>query len=92
MIYLDYSWYIKYHHISIYIKMGKGNVKRKKKKGKPTSWAGGDFGPSGASARGGALVAQLRPTGEGDGGRAGATASPQAHLPARAEGGNDATV
>jgi hypothetical protein len=38
---------------------GKKKREKKKKKGFPASWAGGDFGPPGASARGGVLAAQL---------------------------------
>jgi hypothetical protein len=38
---------------------GKKKRENKKEKGFPASWAGGDFGPLDASARGGALAAQL---------------------------------
>ena len=51
---------------------GKKKREKKKKKGFPASWAGGDFGPPGASARArvGVLAAQLaQPRGSDGGGR-----------------------
>jgi hypothetical protein len=58
---LDYLWCIKYQHISLYMKIGKENRKKKNEKGFLDSWArgGGDFGPArsttGHGARGDAL-------------------------------------
>jgi hypothetical protein len=43
IIYLNYFWCKKYQHINIYMKIGKGNGKRKKKKGFSASWARGEF-------------------------------------------------
>jgi hypothetical protein len=67
-MYLKYFWCIKYQHINIYMKIGKGNGKRKKKKGFSTSWAGGEFlaQPS-ASARGRVGKQPTRPASGGDG-------------------------
>jgi hypothetical protein len=90
IIYLDYFWYIKYQHISIYMKMEKRNGKRKRKRKFQLAGLGGISAHPGASARAGALAAQLRSTG-GETARvrgcAGATVSLRAHTSARAEGG-----
>jgi hypothetical protein len=51
IIYLDYFWCIKYQYMHTYMKLGKRNGKRKKEKGFPCNWVGGDFGPAGARAR-----------------------------------------
>jgi hypothetical protein len=53
IIYLDYFWCIKYQYMHKYMKIGKRNGKRKKKRDFPANWAGGDFGPTGACAAGG---------------------------------------
>jgi hypothetical protein len=54
--FLDYFWYIKYQHINIYIymKMGKRNGKRKRRRNFQLAGPGGNFGPArrGARARG----------------------------------------
>jgi hypothetical protein len=47
IIYLNYFWSIKYHHINIY--MGKRNGKRKRKGFYCLLGQGGDFGPSEAA-------------------------------------------
>jgi hypothetical protein len=52
------------HKISAYkytyiYENGEKKWEKKKKKEFPASWAGGDFGPPGASARAGVLAAQL---------------------------------
>jgi hypothetical protein len=63
------------HKISAYkyiYENGEKKWEKKKRKEFPASWAGGggDFGPPGASARGGVLVAQLaQPRGSDGGGR-----------------------
>ena len=48
IIYLDYFWCIEYQYMHKYMKIGKRNGKRKKKRNFPANWAGGDFGPAGA--------------------------------------------
>jgi hypothetical protein len=53
----------KYQYISIYMKMGKRNGKRKRKRNFQLAGPGGNFGPA-TRAR---ASAQLRPKGEGDG-------------------------
>jgi hypothetical protein len=64
IIYLDYFWYIKYQHISIYMKMGKRNGKRKRKRNFFSGGPGERFSaqPGAGHARERA-PAQLRPTG-----------------------------
>jgi hypothetical protein len=82
--YLDYFWCIKYQYKNIYVKMGKRNGKKKRKRISLLTGPEGEFGPTGgarAATRAGGLA---RPTiGSGVG-----TASwARAHVPARGENG-----
>jgi hypothetical protein len=57
-IYLNYFWCIKYQHINIYMKMGKINGKRKKKRNSQLAGSGGISAQPSAGARAG-QAAQL---------------------------------
>jgi hypothetical protein len=46
IIYLDYFWCIKYQYMHKYMKIGKRNGKRKKKRVFPLAGPGGIFGPA----------------------------------------------
>jgi hypothetical protein len=41
LIYLDYFWCIKYQYMNLYMKIGKRNGKKKRKRDFPANWAGG---------------------------------------------------
>jgi hypothetical protein len=72
IIYLNYFWRIKYQHIIIYMKMGKRNGEKKKKREFLLAGPRGDFGPPGRE-RG---RRPTRPIREGDGGGRCCGASP----------------
>jgi hypothetical protein len=57
IIYLDYFWCIKYQYMHKYMKIGKRNGKRKKKRGFLLTGPGGIFGPAGPPAGDGAGTA-----------------------------------
>jgi hypothetical protein len=69
IIYLNYFWCIKYHHINIYIyENGKKKWEKKKKKGFPACWAGGNFNPPGRERARGRGRRPTWPISGGDGG------------------------
>jgi hypothetical protein len=50
----------------LYMKIGKRNGKKKKRRDFPPNWAGGDFGPAGARARAAARQAAQPAHGRGE--------------------------
>jgi hypothetical protein len=75
---LDYFWYIKYQHISIYMKMGKKEKKKKKEFPANRAGGGGGFRPSQAQ---GTRARERRPR-----------CGPRARETARARESDDITV
>jgi hypothetical protein len=54
IIYLDYFWCIKYQYMHFYMKIGKRNGKRKKKRDFPANWVGGILAQPSVGTRAGA--------------------------------------
>jgi hypothetical protein len=79
--YLDYFWCIKYQYINRYVKMGKENGKKKRKRIFLANWAQGEFGlPGGARGHAGRRPSLARQRERHEDGTVGA-----GHVPARGE-------